>query len=68
MIGKQEPHVPLFVHGFALGSRIPPDHPLRALHAHVDFSFVRKEVAHLYGYNGNVSVDPGWGIGPVCGR
>ena len=58
MMGKQQTQASLFVPGFDLGSRIPPDHPLRAIQAHVDFSFVRKEVAHLYGYNGNVSVDP----------
>ena len=58
MMGKQQTQAPLFVPGFELGSRIPPDHPLRAIQAHVDFSFVRQEVAHLYGYNGNVSVDP----------
>ena len=58
MMGRQHPRGSLFVPGFDLGSRIPPDHPLRAIHMHVDFSFVRQEVAHLHGYNGNASVDP----------
>ena len=34
------------------------DHPLRAVRAAVDFGFVRQEVAHCYGCNGNESVDP----------
>jgi transposase len=58
MMGTQQRRASLFVLGFELGSRIPPDHPLRAIDAHVDFSFVRGEVVHLYGRNGNVSVDP----------
>jgi transposase len=58
MMGKQEAQVPLFVPGFDLGSRVRADHPLRRVEAAVDFSFVRPLVAPLYGYNGNVSVDP----------
>lgn len=32
--------------------------PLRKIHEVVDFQFVRAEVAHLYGYDGNESVPP----------
>lgn len=35
-----------------------PEHPLRRVLEGVDFSFVRKEVAGYYGYNGHESVDP----------
>jgi transposase len=48
----------LYYTGFCLDDRVPADHPLRRVAATVDFSFVRREVAHLYGYNGNPSVDP----------
>lgn len=58
MMGKQETQIPLFVPGFDLASRVRPDHPLRRVRELIDFSWVRKEVAHLYGYNGNESVDP----------
>jgi len=34
------------------------EHPLRKIKQRVDFSFVRAEVEHLYGRNGNESVDP----------
>jgi len=48
----------LFYLGFNLEDRVPADHPLRPIDRLVDFSFVRPKVAALYGYNGNVSVDP----------
>ena len=34
------------------------DHPLRQVKAAIDLSFVREEVAHCYGKNGNESVAP----------
>jgi transposase len=58
MMGKQKTQFPLFTPGFDLGTRVRHDHPLREVKEMVDFSFVRGEVAHLYGYNGNESVDP----------
>jgi len=33
-------------------------HPLRRVKATIDFGFVREEVAHCYGKNGNESVAP----------
>ena len=33
-------------------------HPLRRVLALIDFTFAREVVAHTYGGNGNVSVDP----------
>jgi transposase len=48
----------LFYTGINLDERVPSDHPLRAVAAVVDFSFVRREVADCYGRNGQVSVDP----------
>lgn len=48
----------LFYVGFSLEERVPPEHPLRTVAREVDFSFVRREVAGLYGDRGNESVDP----------
>lgn len=48
----------LFYCGFSLDDRVPADHPLRTVGRVVDFSFVRREVAELYGDRGNQSVDP----------
>lgn len=43
---------------FNLDERMPGDHALRRINEVIDFSFVRQEVAHCYGHNGNKSVDP----------
>lgn len=48
----------MFSYQVDLDRRVRADHPLRAIRARIDFSFVRSEVAHCYGYNGQVSVDP----------
>jgi IS5 family transposase len=59
MLGRRQRHEPkLFYTGFNLAERISPEHPLRAVSAAVDFSFVRREVASLYGRCGHESVDP----------
>lgn len=59
MMGHKQHRAPkLFYSQIDLDSRVGPDHPLRRVAETVDFSFVRKEVAHLYGGNGNMSVDP----------
>lgn len=41
-----------------LDRRVRADHPLRRVDELIDFTFVRAEVAHCYGHNGHVSVDP----------
>ena len=41
-----------------LARRIPEDDPLRKLKGALELDFVRQEVAHFYGSNGNVGVDP----------
>ena len=48
----------MFSYGVNLDLRVRADHPLRAIRRVIDFSFVRPAVAHCYGYNGQVSVDP----------
>jgi transposase len=48
----------LFYTGFCLEERVPAGHELRLLAGALDFSFVRREVASLYGRNGHESLDP----------
>ncbi len=57
MMGTQDKQQPLF-RVVNLDQRVRADHPLRRVKELIDFSFVRREVAPRYGYNGNASVDP----------
>ena len=59
MLGTQNPQPQLFTYGIDLNKRLPSDHPLRDF-ARVlgELGWIRDEVAHCYGRNGNVSVDP----------
>jgi transposase len=58
MMGQQHNQCKLFHYYVDLNQRVRSEHPLRKVKQEVDFSFVRREVAALYGYNGNESVDP----------
>jgi transposase len=58
MMGIHEGQKELFNYEVDLDRRVRRDNPLRAVREQVDFSWVRDEVAHHYGYNGNESVDP----------
>ncbi len=58
MMGIQQNQPALFSYRINLDQRVRRDHPLRRVLEVVDFSFVRAEVAALYGRNGNESVDP----------
>ena len=58
MMGEHTQQKELFSYQVDLDRRVRVDHPLRAVRAAVDFSFVRAEVAHCYGTNGNESIDP----------
>lgn len=59
MMGKAQQLEPkLFYHGLSLERRIPADHPLRRIQQVVDFTFIRSQVADLYGSCGHTSVDP----------
>lgn len=57
-MGQHSGQKEMFSYEVDLDRRIRADHPLRAIRATIDFGFVRQEVAHCYGYNGQVSVDP----------
>jgi transposase len=58
MMGQQDSQKDLFTYNVDLDRRVRADNPLRQIAGAIDFSFVRTEVAHTYGHNGNVSVDP----------
>jgi transposase len=58
MMGIHQPQPELFSYQVNLEKRVRLDHPLRRVAQAVDFTFVRLEVAGLYGDNGNESVDP----------
>lgn len=58
MMGKQDTQSCLFSYSVDLEKRVRPENPLRQIQQQVDFGWVCQEVNHLYGHNGNVSVDP----------
>jgi transposase len=58
MMGVHTPQKELFSYGVDLDRRVHADHPLRRVHAMIDFGFAREAVQHTYGANGNESVDP----------
>src|SRR5204863_5007584 len=58
MMGQQKSEPQLFNYAVNLEKRVRANHPLRQVKATIDFSFVREEVAHCYGKNGNESVAP----------
>ena len=58
MMGDQKSEPQLFNYAVNLEKRVRANHPLRRVKEAIDFSFVRKEVAHCYGRNGNESVAP----------
>lgn len=58
MMGEQKSEPQLFNYAVNLDKRVRSNHPLRQVKALIDFSFVREEVAHCYGRNGNESVAP----------
>ena len=58
MMGQQDPQKELFSYNIDLDRRVRADNPLRQVASTIDFTFARQQVAHTYGSNGNVSVDP----------
>ena len=57
-MGQRRSQPQLFNYAVNLEKRVRANHPLRLIKAAIDFSFVRDEVAHCYGRNGNESVPP----------
>jgi transposase len=58
MMGQRKSDRELFSYAVNLEKRVRSNHPLRTVAAAIDFGFVREEVAHCYGRNGNESVAP----------
>ena len=58
MMGERKSDPQLFNYAVNLEKRVRANHPLRQVKAAIDLSFVREEVAHCYGKNGNESVAP----------
>src|SRR5207244_474556 len=58
MMGQHKSDPQLFNYAVNLEKRVRAAHPLRRVKATIDFGFVREEVAHCYGDNGNESVAP----------
>src|SRR5258708_31053743 len=58
MMGTQNTEPELFSYQVNLDKRVRANNPLRAIREKIDFTWVRDEVAHHYGYNGNESTDP----------
>ena len=58
MMGIQDNQPEMFSYQVNLERRVRVNNPLRAVQQSVDFNWVREEVAHHYGYNGNESTDP----------
>ena len=58
MMGQQDGQKELFSYNVDLDRRVRADNPLRRVANLIDFTFARQAVAHTYGANGNVSVDP----------
>jgi transposase len=57
MMGRQNAPEELF-YRFRLEDRIPEDHPLRLLHAVLNFDNIRSVLARHYSHTGRPSVDP----------
>src|SRR5882724_3493567 len=58
MMGEQNSEPQLFNYAVNLEKRVRASHPLRRVKELINFGFVREEVAHCYGRNGNESVPP----------
>jgi hypothetical protein len=56
MMGQRKSEPQLFNYAVNLEKRVRANHPLRRVKAAIDLSFVREEVAHCYGKNGNGAV------------
>lgn len=55
---RKQRSMKLFYTGLNLDERVPADHPLRRITQAVSFDRVRSTVAHCYGSDGHVSLDP----------
>ncbi len=57
MIGDHERKEPMFYY-IRIEDMVPEDHLLRLIEKHIDISFIREKVKHLYSHTGRPSIDP----------
>jgi len=57
MLGDHERKEPMFYY-VRMEDIVPEDHLLRLVDKHIDFSFIREKVKHLYSHTGRPSIDP----------
>ncbi|MGC8579833.1 MAG: transposase [bacterium] len=57
MLGEKQRTEPMFYH-IKVEEMIPENHLLRLVDKHVDFSFIREKVKHLYSHTGPPFIDP----------
>ena len=57
LLGDQERKEPMFYY-VRMEDIVPEDHLLRLVDKHIDFSFIRDKVKHLYSHTGRPSIDP----------
>lgn len=57
MLGEKQRSEPMFYY-IRMEDIIPENHLLRLIDKHIDFSFIRKKVKHLYSHTGRPSIDP----------
>ena len=58
MMGEGDRQAAMWSYRVNLDKRVRSDHPLRRINEVLDLSFVRGQVAHMYGRRGNKSVPP----------
>ncbi|MDD5525712.1 MAG: IS1182 family transposase [Smithella sp.] len=57
MLGKAPQNRSMYYY-FDIDEMIPEDHILRLIHKHIDLSFIRPKVKHLYSHTGKPSIAP----------
>lgn len=57
MLGDHERREPMFYY-VRMEDLVPDNHLLRLVDRHIDFSFMREKVKHLYSHTGRPSIDP----------
>ncbi|MDZ7755444.1 transposase [Rhodohalobacter sp.] len=57
MQGKKQ-RTPKLFYQFALSDLVPADHPYRRIEQHLDLRFLYKKTRHMYGTEGQQSIDP----------
>ena len=57
MLGERQRNEPMFYY-VRIEEMIPENHLLRLVDKHIDISFIREKVKHLYSHTGRPSIDP----------